>query len=1311
MQHKILTDDEPQLIIASFVPKMLREAFSHSPLRIPGELLGEEAALLWIDICDFSPLSNRLLQDHVNGVEQISMILKNHYDPVLTLIRKFGGQPVLFAGDGVLAAWPCSLESSREAALRATACGDAILQSPGATNDRGERLRLHVVAAGGACQLLEISGMYGRWHYTVMGDALRDLRSCASTRRPGELLVSANVMAALRHDHDIDEITGNAGILTVQPGNYQRHDAASILFDGNAKKTLELFIPLPVSFNLDAAHLQWIDELRPVTIVFTQLYHIDPDTALASQSMQKAVNCIAPVLIRHNGILSQTWFDEKAANILIVFGPPPAAHKDNPHRGVLTAIQIKEVLSAAGFDACVGVATGKAFCGILGNDDLRQYTVIGDVVNFAARLAQLQLGQITCDESTMKATRDDFFYADPLELPIKGHGDKVKVWNPVSIESRSGNKIEGHPLVGRQKEKFLLEELFNMAMSGGSAALALMGESGSGKSRLLSDFRSRMIGLEVEQFSSSGDPVEQTTPYYSWRSIIGKMTGTTSIMGKEAMRESVNEYLGEEMKEKAGLLNAVLALDMDDSEFIRSLTTHQREEETRKLLLNILQRAASEKPMVLIIDDAHWMDEASWQLASVVAQQVKNCLLILALEPVRGQQAERFHHAGAIIHMLEPLSAEEQEELIKAILSVDHVNSSVTNIIAQLSKGSPFYCVEIIQALHHEGAILINDNSCVATNATSLENLPLPETIQGMIRMRLDNIEQGPKLALKVASVTGMRFATELVQDIFPIQQEKTMVPNFLKENNRAGLILHERIDGGNGYSFHNGITREVAYEMILSEQKKKLHHEIANWYETNFHHNLNAIYARLAYHWEKAGNNAKAADYLEKESIHLFSNGFARQSVDVGLKGVELLGVKIERDPAMIGVTIGANMGKIMALMGDQKPSDLISLKKLEDPVIDRIILMLLRIGPLAFQSQQIELFALISVTCLRMTLEHGSGTAAADVYSMYSPIYRGMTGDRTGAYAWSQLALDMDKNNQHSLFARVAFVHTWFHNHWSHPFSNSLPLSLEAARHGFASGDILFACFNLSGHVVYMTACGRPLQEIKERAREHMDINQRRVMNAAFHLILELQFAKALAGETEHPLSLTDHEYNEEKDLASIFQTELGNQIGYYLVARVKLHLHHNDWKGALDWAEKAIPLRPAIEGQIAEVDLVQFETLAALTGLLNNGSSPELMERSLAGISTMRHWAGLCSTNFEHKAQLLEGIMAGAKGDGIQAEERLRSALVLAENAAFLHDIALIQKYRHLLSITNGAPAGKEEEMKNAYERWGASVPSLQ
>ena len=1311
MQHKILRDDQPELIIASFVPQLLREAFSRAPDRTPGELLGEEAALLWIDICDFSPLSNRLLQDRVNGVEKISTILKNHYDPVLTLIRKYGGQPVLFAGDGVLAAWPCSPGGLREAALQATACGDAILRAPGATDDRGAPLCLHVVVAAGACRLLEIAGMHGRWHYTVMGDALRDLRTCVTTRRPGDLLVSANIMALLRHDHEIDGITADAGILQVLQTPSPDKEPIPLTFDQQAKETLELFIPRPVAFSLDAAHLQWVDELRPVTIVFTQLYHIDPDTTTASRIMQQAVNVIAPILTRYNGILSQTWFDEKAANLLIVFGPPPAAHKDNPFRGVATALQMKELLSAEGFDACVGVASGKAFCGILGNDDLRQYTVIGDVVNFAARLAQLQLGQITCDEATMKATSDDFYYTDPLVVPIKGHGDKVKVWNPVSREGQS-HKLEGHPLVGRKKELRLLDEVFNRATAGKSAALAFIGESGSGKSRLLKDFRNKISGQPVESFAGAGDPVEQYTPYYSWRSILASLTGTDALMGKAGMEETLNAYLGEDFKEKSGLLNAVLASDIPDSDYIRSLTTQQRESETRKLILAILQRAASSKPLVLTIDDAHWMDEASWQLASAIIGQVKNCLLILALEPSSTMYMEQFEDAGARLHFLEPLTTEEQEALIKAILSVEEVDTAVTHSIAQSSKGSPFYCVEMIQALQQEGALHIEQNKCLPTSADSLDKLPLPETIQGMIRMRLDSIEQGPKLALKVASVTGMRFATELVRDIFPINHERSMVPAFLRENYRAGLIIREQIDGGNGYSFHNGITREVAYEMILSEQKKKLHQDIANWYETNFQQNLNVLYARLAYHWEKAGNLTRAADYLEKESIHLFSNGFARQSVDVGLKGVNLLGVQIERDPKLIGPAIGANMGRIMALMGDRKPADLTNLPALEDPVTDRILLMLLRIGPLAFQSQQIELFALISLTCLRMTLEQGSGSAAADVYSMYSPIYRGMTGDRAGAYAWSQLALEMDKKNQHSLFSRVAFVHTWFHNHWSHPFHHSLSLSLEAAEHGFATGDILFACFNLSGHVVYMTACGHRLPDIKEKARAHMDRNEKRVMNAAFHLILELQFAKALAGETEHPLSLTDHEYDEGKDLASIFHTELGNQIGYYLVARVKLHLHQGDWKGALDWAEKTIPLRPAIEGQVAEVDLVQYETLASLAGLLTNGSHSDLMEKALAGISTMRHWAGLCPANFEHKALLLEGIFTGIKEDPLQAEEQLQQALALAEQAGFLQDIALIQRYRHQLAARQGNEAATTAaEMKSAYESWGALVPSLQ
>src|SRR5436853_5105690 len=165
-----------------------------------------------------------------------------------------------------------------------------------------------------------------------------------------------------------------------------------------------------------------------------------------------------------------------------------------------------------------------------------------------------------------------------------------------------------------------------------------------------------------------------------------------------------------------------------------------------------------------------------------------------------------------------------------------------------------------------------------------------------------------------------------------------------------------------------------------------------------------------------------------------------------------------------------------------------------------------------------------------------------------MYSVVHRALTGDRLGASAWSALALELDRRHGRRWLPQVGFVHGWFHNHWVQPLATSLPLTRDAFEAGLASGDILFGCFGLSSYVIYEAALGRPLADVMQSARVHLGRNGRRVSNAAFHLVLELQFAKALAGLTVDPLVLTDAEHDEARDLASICDTELGNQIGYY-------------------------------------------------------------------------------------------------------------------------------------------------------------------
>jgi hypothetical protein len=318
-------------------------------------------------------------------------------------------------------------------------------------------------------------------------------------------------------------------------------------------------------------------------------------------------------------------------------------------------------------------------------------------------------------------------------------------------------------------------------------------------------------------------------------------------------------------------------------------------------------------------------------------------------------------------------------------------------------------------------------------------------------------------------------------------------------------------------------------------------------------------------------------------------------------------------------------------------------------------------------------------------------------------------MTGDRAGGYAWSELAMALDLQNNHTQYPRVAFVHTWFHQHWAKPLSESLELSMHAAQVGLETGDILYGCFNLSGHVVYLAACGKPLSLVQEKSILHLHMNGKRVMNAAFHCLLEMQYAKALAGETEAPLSLSDTICNEQRDLASIFATQLGNQIGYYLVARVKLHTQYGDWQGALQWADQTMPLYKAFEGQIAEIDFIQSVAWASLQGVAESAETARdaLLERAGTALQTLQHWKTLCASNYAHKADMMQAVFDGVStGDYHTALDSLMQVQERMPEIDFLHDKALLAEcILFVQAKTGGSITESLTQAQHAYLQWGA------
>ncbi len=208
---------------------------------------------------------------------------------------------------------------------------------------------------------------------------------------------------------------------------------------------------------------------------------------------------------------------------------------------------------------------------------------------------------------------------------------------------------------------------------------------------------------------------------------------------------------------------------------------------------------------------------------------------------------------------------------------------------------------------------------------------------------------------------------------------------------------------------------------------------------------------------------------------------------------------------------------------------------------------------------------------------------------------------------------------------------------------------------------------------------------------------------MNAAFHCRHEMQLAKALAGRTESPLSLTDAEFDEARDIASIAATDYHNQTAYYLVSRVRLHCWYRQYAEALAWAQRAAPLAPVIQGQVAEIDLTFFGALARL-GRAAEGD----VDAARADLARLAAWSALCPANFAHRHALLEAEMARVESRDEDAAQAYARAVASADAGGYVHDAALAAE----LAARHAAAAGRADaadrwlgEARRRYATWGA------
>lgn len=888
--------------LVSFMPLDRQDAVARR-VGLPDRTFG---SALFVDISGFTPLTDafaRLLGPRL-GAEEMTRHLNLVYDPIIAQVHHFGGNVIGFSGDAVT----CWFDHDSGAAATAAAFAVHAAIDPVSTitlaSGEVQQLGVKAAVATGETRRFLVGDPEIQVLDVLAGRTVERLAAAEHLAQRGEVVVDASTAEALAGALDVlawrTDPESQARFAVA--GHFNRSvdvvPTKPCLFADLIEDEVRSWIPAPVYQRMRSGHEEYLAEIRPAVALFMQFggiaYDDDPQ---AGQKLDGFVRHVQTILTRYEGFLVQLTIGDKGSYLYASFGAP-ISHDDDALRAA--AVARKLAVSAEAFDFItfvkIGISQGLVRSGPYGSQQRRTYGIQGEDVNLAARLMQLaKPGQIVVSRRVMTRARRGHAFRELGFVTVKGVAKPVPIAEllladaPIS-ERELDEQLRGR-IYGRDEERSLLREMLaRMAESGASSVVVLTGEAGIGKSRLVADLLASARDSGVRCLGGAGDAIERITPYFVWRSVFADVLDLGQAPGDPAgYRSYVAAHLAgdPEMSRVAPLLNVILPAELPENELTEQMSGQVRASNTLTLLLRLLQHAADKTPLVLAIEDAHWLDSNSWALVAAVAQQVSPMLLVLTTRPLGDTVVTEFdtilQNPQTVTITVQPLNAVDLLALVSERLDVGELPPDVGELILRKAEGHPFFSQELALALRDSGMIVCESGRCVVGPGIDLDAIVFPDTVEGVVTGRIDRLAPAHQMTLKVASVVGRIFAHRTLRDIYPVAPDRENLVIYLDHLDRLNLTPLYGRDPLLQYGFQHAITHEVAYGMLLFSQRRELHRCIAEWYEQTNADDLTAYYPILAYHWRQALGErpdsqlaSHAIDYLEKageQAIRSYAN------------------------------------------------------------------------------------------------------------------------------------------------------------------------------------------------------------------------------------------------------------------------------------------------------------------------------------------------------------------------------------------------------------------------------------------------------
>jgi class 3 adenylate cyclase/tetratricopeptide (TPR) repeat protein len=796
-----------------------------------------EGTLVSVDLSGFTALSERLQAKGRAGAEELTLAVSGVFAGLIGITERHDGDVLKFRGDALLLFFDgpdherraCYAAADMQWLIRTTG---EMMSSVGPVT-----LRMSTGIYTGDCHFFLVEGTHRE--LVIAGPAATATIALEDAAEAGEILLSKRTAAALEPEW-VGSSRGDGRLLLELPEREvaPRAEAPS----PEVSDELELYVPEPLRAHLllEAGE----SEHRQVTAAFLKFTGVDDAIATeGAEAVYDRLSALARLLGDELKQLGLTWFgsdiDTDGGKIYLVGGAPSSTGADEERmlRALRTVLGTHEGLTLR-----AGVNRGPAFCGDIGTESCRSYNVMGDTVNLAARLtSRADPGGLLTTADVLERARTRF-ETTSQSLLLKGKERPITAYHVGAVLGEKEEEPQAElPFVGREAELAALALAVNGARVRQQQVVELIGEPGIGKSRLVDELEKQALGFT--QLGGRCDQYSSASAYSVFRDLLRPLVGLTPEMDARTAGENLLPWISAVMPDLAPLA-PLIAVPFDaqvpPTPEVDQLDPQFRRDRLHECVGVLLTRVLL-MPTLLVIEDGHWIDDASRELLhSLTRAQAPRPWLVCVTRRPQGDDFADPAVDGHLQLALEPIDARAAQSLALAAAGDVAVSDDVLAAVVERAGGNPLFVRELIAA------------SRGASDVSSL-----PDSVETLILTRMDTLAPEDRFLLRNASVLGARFELEMLARI--VEEELPDAGNLAHWERLSEFVAWD--DAGRLHFLHD-LFRAVAYEGLSFRRRAEIHGRVGAVIEERAGAAVADVADRLSLHYHRAGQYEKAWKY-----------------------------------------------------------------------------------------------------------------------------------------------------------------------------------------------------------------------------------------------------------------------------------------------------------------------------------------------------------------------------------------------------------------------------------------------------------------